>query len=630
MDSWKALKGHPEPGHALIEPGRFGFNVWAPRARSVHLEFAAPRGKRVPMEQIGGGYWRAEAQGVSGEDLYRFILDSTLSRPDPAAHHQPRDVHGPSRVVDHGLFSWRCQQFIPPSLGNVILYELHVGTFTAEGTFDAAMARLSDLAELGVTALEVMPVCQFPGSRNWGYDGVQPFSVHHSYGGPDGFKRFVDASHSHGLAVIQDVVFNHLGPEGNYLRDFGPYFTDRCSTPWGDAVNLDGPFSDHVRAYFLHNLLHWMRRYRVDGFRLDATHAFHDERPDPFLRQIGELAATFRTAAGAPPLILAESDLNDPRISMRPTRGGMGLSGQFGEDFHHCVHALITGERQAYYCDFGRVDQLAKAVRTGFAFTGEYSAFRERSHGVDPSRLAPEFIAGFIQNHDQTGNRAHGERLVSLTGFEACKAAAGLLLLSPYTPLLFMGEEYGEDNPFLYFVSHLDPELLENVRQGRKREFAGFHGSGAEPPDPVAPGTFERSKLDWGKRLRGNHKLLLELYSRLIELRKRYVRPHGVKPVRPKVSAFQRGTILCLRYPWEPGASMLFNMSADTRRVDLTRIRTTGTKILDSSEAAWGGKGPSLPAAPEAEALMAGWSFAVYARRRTPASGYESRGEDRP
>ncbi len=621
MQFLKALKDHPEPGHIALGPGCYGFTVWSPTARSMDLEFTSPQKPLLPMEAIGGGYWRVEAKGVSPGDLYRFVLEAKISRPDPAAHHQPQDVHGPSAVVDHGSFSWKCKDFTPPALGDVILYELHVGTFTPEGTFDAAITRLDDLAALGITAVEVMPVCQFPGSRNWGYDGVQPYSVQHSYGGPEGFKRFVDASHQRGLAVILDVVFNHLGPEGNYLRDFGPYFTYRCKTPWGEAVNLDGPFSDHVRAYFLHNLLHWLGRYRVDGFRLDATHAYHDERPDPFLTQMGELAAAFPTASGAVPLILAESDTNDPRISLPSSQGGNGLSGQFGEDFHHCVHALLTGERQAYYCDFGRADQLVKAVRTGFAFTGEYSVFRERSHGVDPSRLPPEAIAGFIQNHDQTGNRAHGERLISLAGFEACKTAAGLLLLSPHTPLLFMGEEYGEDNPFLYFVSHLAPELLKAVGQGRKQEFAGFHGGATEPPDPGAPSTFMRSKLDWSKRSRGRHKLLLEFYAQLISLRKRLVRPPGSTPIRPELSALHGETLLLLRYPWEGGASMVFNLSPDQRRVDFSDIKADGAKLFDSSEPSWGGEGPSLPAKPEGRGIMAGWSLAVYGHAPQPANG---------
>ncbi|MFZ5426401.1 MAG: malto-oligosyltrehalose trehalohydrolase [Thermodesulfobacteriota bacterium] len=613
MNRFKPLDGHPEPGCVQTAPGRFSFTVWAPFAQAMDLEFVHPRRRRVPMERAGGGYWRVEAGGVSPGDLYLFVLDSSLARPDPASHHQPRDVHGPSAVTGHDAFGWKCAGFTPPGLGDLILYELHVGAFTPEGTFAAAISRLDGLAELGITAVEVMPVAQFPGERNWGYDGVQPYAVQHSYGGPGGFKGFIDACHERGLAVILDVVYNHLGPEGNYLRDFGPYFTDRCQTPWGEAVNLDGPYSDHVRAYFLHNLLHWIRRYRVDGFRLDATHAYHDERPDPFLRAIGDLASAFRTQAGAAPLILAESDLNDPRISMPRPRGGMGLSGQFGEDFHHCVHAMLTGERQGYYCDFGRPEQLAKALRKGFAFTGEYSAFRERSHGEDPSRLPPEAIAGFVQNHDQVGNRAHGERLSSLAGFEACKAAAGLLLLSPYTPLLFMGEEHFEDNPFLYFISHLDEGLAQAVRQGRKREFADFHDGRPDPPDPASPETFARSKLDWTKRGRGRHRLMLELYAELIRLRKQFLRPAAEKGVRPKVSSHDGGLLLVLRYPHAGGSAMLFNLSPDEREADFKRMKIAGAKVLDSSGEEWGGAGPLLPGLAGGRAGMAPWSFAVYA-----------------
>jgi maltooligosyltrehalose trehalohydrolase len=490
---------------------------------------------------------------------------------------------------------------------------MHIGTFTPEGTFRAAAKRLDALARLGVNAIEVMPLGQFPGTRNWGYDGVQPYSVQDSYGGPDGFKTFVDACHKRGLAVVLDVVFNHLGPEGNYLRDYGPYFTDRYKTPWGEAVNLDGAYSDHVRAYFAHNLLHWLRRYHVDGFRLDATHAFHDKRPDPFLRQLGALAQTYRTAAGAQPLILAEDDLNDTRLASPASRGGMGLSGQFSEDFHHCVHALTTGERQAYYADFGSPSQLAKVVRTGYACTGQYSVFRQRSHGAGARRLPPERIVCCIQNHDQTGNRALGERLGVLIGFEASKVAAGLLLLSPYTPMLFMGEEYGEDNPFLYFVSHEDKTLLEAVRQGRKRDCVGLAEGGTEPPDPADPETFSRSVLGWEKRTLGRHRMLLQFHMELIRVRKRLVRPANASALRPDVKLSRKGRLLVLRYAWQDRtASILFNLSPDRLPVDFAHLPIAGRKLLDSAEAAWGGTGPSLPVLPEGKIAMASWSFSVY------------------
>jgi len=606
------LKNHPEQGHQLFANRACMFTVWAPRATRVDIQCLSPVQQTVPMVATEG-YWHADVHEVSAETLYQVVLDGRLTRPDPASHLLPYGVHGPSRVVDHEAFVWKCRTFTPVALRDSILYELHIGTFTPEGTFAAAVGRLDDLAALGVTAVQVMPLSQYPGGRNWGYDGVQPYSVQNTYGGPEGFKAFVDACHERGLAVILDVVFNHLGPEGNYLRDFGPYFTDRHKTPWGEAVNLDGPYSDHVRAYFLHSLSHWLRRYHVDGFRLDATHAYHDKRPDPFLGQIGELARTYLTEAGVQPIILAEDDLNDTRISAPPARGGMGLTGQYSEDFHHCVHALLTGERQSYYADFGSACRLAKAMRTGFAYTGEYAVSRQRSHGAGAVRLPPEKIVACIQNHDQTGNRAQGERLDALIGFEARKVAAGLLLLAPYTPLLFMGEEYGEDNPFLYFVSHEDHALTEAVRRGRMLEFAGFDPDGPQPPDPAGKETFARSVLDWGKRAHGRHHILLELYASLVRLRRDHVRPPGGHIVRPKVHLFKRSRLLALRYASHGGTHMLFNLSPDELAVDFDRLGVSGAKLLDSSEAVWGGRGPSLPGSPEGTPPMASWSFSVYA-----------------
>ena len=596
------------------------FCVWAPLAKSVELELVEPRPGFLAMQALDEGYWQVETSEIRPGGLYRFRLDGNLSRPDPASHHQPGGVHAPSALVDHEAHIWRCQDFSPPKPSELILYELHIGTFTPQGTFQAAEQRLGDLADLGVKAVQVMPLGQFPGSRNWGYDGTYPFSVQHSYGGPQGFKSFVDACHAHGLGVVLDVVYNHLGPEGNYLRDFGPYFTDQYRTPWGEAVNFDGPESDHVRHYFLQNIGHWLDRYHVDGFRLDATHAIHDKRPLPFLQELADLARATPTAGGGAPLVLAENDLNDPRL-VTPTRaGGLGLSGLFNEDFHHGVHAWFTGERQAYYQDYGRLAHLARTLGRGFAYTGQYSAFRRRSHGRDFGRLPPETLVAFLQNHDQVGNRAHGERLADLVHFQALKAGAALLLLSPFTPMLFMGEEYGEENPFLYFVSHGDPGLVEAVRAGRSAEFAGFHQGQPPPPDPQSLETFQRSKLDWAKRSQGRCGQLLAWHQELIRARKRFGFDLAGRKL-PKVLLAGESGLLILAGPQPTRTLCLFNLSGEDKvSVEVLGWAAGGKparpgpwlKVLDSAEKRWAGPGSTLPRQLEDGMTISRWSAAVY------------------
>ncbi|WP_243359615.1 malto-oligosyltrehalose trehalohydrolase [Fundidesulfovibrio terrae] len=621
----------PEVGHWKAGPDTYGFRLWAPLARQVELELIAPGGapageagwdtawplaQLLPMEPLADGYWAAEATGLSHGDLYRFRLDGRTGRPDPASHHQPHGVHGPSALVDHAAFPWAQLEFASPALSDLILYETHIGAFTPEGTFQAAEARLDDLVSLGITAVQVMPVAQFPGSRNWGYDGAYPFSVHHDYGGSQGLKGFVEACHARGLAVVLDVVFNHLGPEGNYLRDFGLYFTDRYRTPWGDALNYDGPESDHVRNFFFWNILHWLERFRVDGFRLDATHAVHDVSPRPFLGQLAELAGRYRTARGREPFFLAESDLNEPRLALPPEMGGLGLSAIYDEDLHHGVHAWLTGERKAYYQDYGRMEHVAKAATRGFAYTGQYSAYRRRGHGGDPSRLPVSALVAFLQNHDQTGNRAQGERLASLVDFEALKAAAGLLLLAPFVPMLFMGEEYGEENPFLYFISHNDPELVRAVRAGRLEEFARFHDGQTPPPDPQDEETFRNSKLAWGKRSTGRHRFLLDWHQKLIALRKR-LKPGREGTPWPMALAHDEQGFLAVEGMCGPARLLcMFNLSQASRTVEaggLARGVAWG-KILDSAETHWGGPGSAMPTVLRGKAVFSPWSMAAYAR----------------
>jgi maltooligosyltrehalose trehalohydrolase len=499
-------------GATHLGDGRTEFLVWAPNAGSVELLLLEDRA--VSMERLEHGYRRAFGEGAGPGTPYRFRLDGR-ELPDPASRSQPGGVHGPSEVVDPSTFEWSDGGWRGHALADLVIYELHVGTYTPEGTFDATAAHLDALVELGVTAIELMPVAQFPGSRNWGYDGVFPFAVQDSYGGPDGLRRLVDECHRRGLSVVLDVVYNHIGPEGNVLAEFGPYFTGRYRTPWGEAMNFDGPGSDEVRRYFIENALRWSSEYHVDALRLDAIHGIVDTSAKPFLEELSQSV----DAHDRPLLLIAETDQDDVRVVTPRGRGGLGMHAQWSDDFHHALHAFVTGERQGYYRDFGSLEQIAKAYREGFVYSGEYSTFRGRRFGSSSRDVPGEKLVVFAQNHDQVGNRFAGDRLSSMLSIEQLKLVAGVLLLAPYVPLLFMGEEYGELAPFHYFVSHSDPALVESVRRGRREEFAAF-GWGEDVPDPQDEATFESSKLD--HRLEGKepHASIRSLYRDLLRLRR--------------------------------------------------------------------------------------------------------------
>ncbi|RME63124.1 MAG: malto-oligosyltrehalose trehalohydrolase [Nitrospirae bacterium] len=495
------------------------FVLWAPFRESVKLKIISPETRTVVMVPLERGYWHALVEGVPEGSRYLYILDNSIERPDPASFFQPEGVHGPSEVVNHKRFEWNDDGWAPPSLEDMIIYELHIGTFTEEGTFDSAIEKLDYLNELGITMVEIMPVAQFSGSRNWGYDGVYPYAVQNSYGGPEDLKRFVNACHQRGIGVILDVVYNHLGPEGNYLRDFGPYFTDLYRTPWGEAINLDGPYSDEVRAFFINNAIYWMEYFHIDGLRLDATHAIFDQRPEHFLSELKRKTSERAKSLKRRFYLFAETNLNDPKLIRPPSRGGYGLDAMWNEDFHHSIHSLLTGQRDGYYVDYGDIEHLLRCVNDGFTYTGQYSEFRKRAHGGPVNDIEYHRFVGFLQNHDQTGNRPLGERLSCLVSFEALKSSAVLLFFCPFVPLLFMGEEYGEDNPFFYFVDHQDKELIKAVREGRRKEFEGFQWP-EMIPEPDDPETFLRSKLNWAKLQNRKHRALYELYRHLISLRK--------------------------------------------------------------------------------------------------------------
>lgn len=573
------------------------FTVWAPEAKNVTVKLHSPKPKRIPLQREAFGYWTALAEEAVPGTSYTYLLDNELERPDPASHYQPEGVHKASEVVDHHAFSWTDTKWKGVPLQQYIIYELHVGTFSEAGTFEGVIEKLPQLKNLGITAIELMPVAQFPGSRNWGYDGVFPYAVQNSYGGPEGLKQLVNACHAQGMAVILDVVYNHLGPEGNYLRDFGPYFTSKYNTPWGEAINFDDAYSDPVRNFFFQNALMWFRDYHIDALRLDAVHAIFDNGAKHFLQELQEHVHQLEEQEGREFILIAESDLNDVRLINPIERGGYGLAAQWNDDFHHVIHAMVTGEQEGYYVGFGTAEQLAKVMTHAFVYDGLYSEHRKRTFGSSTAQnLAHQFVV-FSQNHDQVGNRMLGERLSQLVSYEMQKVVAGLVILSPYLPMLFMGEEYGERNPFLYFVSHGDKELIEAVRKGRREEFSSFAWQG-EAPDPQSEETFNRSKLEHSYTSDMEQLHLREFYKRLILLRKSS--PALAAPDKNKVEAHmdEHAQVLHLiHFTKPPYIYCLFNISTAPKTVKLNQEKFNGNwlVLLSSADPMWGGKGHSLP-----------------------------------
>jgi maltooligosyltrehalose trehalohydrolase len=581
-------------GASFLEDGQVRFVVWASSVRSIDVHLMAPAERLVRMQSGERGYHHAVVEGVQPGSLYLYRLDEGGERPDPASRFQPQGVRGPSQVVSPH-FEWEDARWFGLPLQDYAIYELHVGTFTPEGTFDAVIPHLGELREAGITAIELMPVAQFPGARNWGYDGVYPFAVQNSYGGPDGLKRLVNACHKLGLAVVLDVVYNHLGPEGNYLGEFGPYFTDRYKTTWGAALNFDGPHSDEVRHFFIENALHWVTEYHIDALRLDAVHAIVDHSAVPFVEELAEAVHHRAERLNRRIYVIAESNLNDARLVRPPEMGGCGLDGQWNEDFHHCLHVLLTGERAGYYQDFGGLTQLAKALREGFVYSGQYSPYHQRRHGSSSRDVPAHKLVVFAQNHDQVGNRMLGERLSQLVSFEGLKLAAGVVLLSPFVPLLFMGEEYGETAPFQYFVSHSDAALVEAVRRGRREEFAAFAWQG-EPPDPQDEKTFLRSRLNRNLRGEGYHGVLFEFYRELFRLRRTIAALADLSKEQTEVLEYEKDQVLFLRR-WSGNSEVFAAFNFGDREATAVVSVPGGhwCKRLDSADERWQGKGSSLP-----------------------------------
>jgi maltooligosyltrehalose trehalohydrolase len=498
------------------------FSLWAPKAKKIAVKIDD---KQYPMAGPDEkGWWKASVEAAQPGTHYAFMLDDDATPyPDPRGLWQPNGVHGPTRIYDQTAFAWTDDRWQGPPLSGAVIYELHVGTFTAAGTFDAAIERLDYLSKLGITHVELMPVVEFPGKHGWGYDGVALFAVNNLYGGPDGLKRFIDACHAHGLAVLIDVVYNHFGPVGNYTTKFGPYLTDLHCTPWGDAVNFEDSGSDEVRRFFCDNALMWMRDYHADGLRLDAVHAFIDRSAIHFMEQLSAEVEVLSSTLERKLVLIAESDLNDPKLVRPREADGYGMDAQWSDDFHHALFTILNVEKdgKGYYADFGTFEKLAKSLTDVFVYDGVYSRYRGRTHGRPVNGLSAHHFVGFIQNHDQVGNRATGDRLEHIVGMRRAKVAAGIVLTAPFIPMIFQGEEFAASTPFQYFADHEDPEMAKAVREGRQREFAAFGWDPNEIPDPEKLETFEQSKLNWNEIEQDSHGEMLDWYRRLIALRRR-------------------------------------------------------------------------------------------------------------
>jgi len=570
------------------------FLVWAPNVAHIDVRLVAPSERVVELTPETHGYHYGTVHDVRLNPRYWYRLDGEKERADPASRFQPEGVDGPSQVVETYDFEWTDEEWRGLGLEDYIFYELHAGTYTSDGTFDAVLHHLDALKTLGISAIELMPVVQFPGSRNWGYDGVFPFAVQNTYGGPEGLQRLVNACHGKGLAVVLDLVYNHLGPEGNYLADFGPYFTKRYQTPWGEAINFDGAGSDHVVRFFIENAIYWLNDFHIDALRLDAIHGIVDRNAQPFLALLSSVVDEFGRQHRRRVHLFAESDLNDSRFVLPRTDGGYGLHGQWNDDFHHALHSLQTGEQSGYYADYGRLEHLQKALQHGFVFTGQYSTHRQRRHGNSSESIKASQLVVYSQNHDQVGNRLSGERSSSLLRLEELKLSAGVVILSPFLPLLFMGEEYGETAPFLYFTSHQDPILGEAVRQGRTTEFSTF-GCIGDPPDPQSESSFLRSKLDHKLRDREPHRVLREFYRELIRVRKASRPLHCLDRAACDVDICESEECLFMHRRWKKEeVFVLFNFGNDAAHLSEHIPPGEWHKVLDSADTQWLGAGSAI------------------------------------
>ena len=598
------------------------FRVWAPNLTNLAVRVMGGNegepSRTIPMRQSSDSEFVATVPQVGAGADYVYVLDGERERPDPVSRWQPGGVHAPSRVVDPASFRWSDQGWSGIPLRDFIIYELHTGTFTREGTFESMIPRLPYLRDLGITAIEIMPVAEVPGNRNWGYDGASLYAPQSSYGGPTGLKKLVDACHQHGLAVVLDVVYNHLGPEGNYLPEFAPCFTDTHHTPWGKAINFDGPESDGVRRFIIDNALYWLTEYHVDALRLDAIHGIYDFGARHILDELSQAFQDQARRLQRQAWLIAESDLEDVRIINPRAKGGYAFDAQWHDDFHHALYALLTGQREGFLMDFGAVANLSKSVTEGFVFDWKYSHYRRRHYGSSSKDRPGEQFVGFIQNHDQVANTSRGKRLSSLVSSGQQKLAAVLTLSSPFLPLLFMGEEYGETAPFLYFTSFHDPGLAAAVTAGRKKEL-GSHYSESEFADPQAPGTFEHCKLDWSKTEVSPHAEILRLYRDLISLRRRHLSLANCRKELTEIQFNEQRKWLLMKRsdPSGSGALLVFNFSSEAQSIPVLDSDHSWRLALWTGDAIYGGgSGPRPVERPGSvsQLLLAGFEAAILIR----------------
>ena len=609
-------------GASVRSGGSVEFRVWAPNLTNLAVRVMGrnpgEHPRTIPMMQSSDSEFAATVPQVGAGADYFYVLDGERERPDPVSRWQPGGVHGPSRVVDPASFRWSDQGWSGVPLQNFIIYELHPGTFTREGTFESVIPQLPYLCDLGITAIEIMPVAEVPGNRNWGYDGASLYAPQSSYGGPAGLKKLVDACHQHGLAVVLDVVYNHLGPEGNYLPEFAPCFTDAHHTPWGKAINFDGPESDGVRRFVIDNALYWLTEYHVDALRLDAIHGIYDFGARHILDELSQAFQDEARRLQRQAWLIAESDLEDVRVINPRATGGYALDAQWHDDFHHALYALLTGQREGFLMDFGAIAHLSKSVAQGFVFDWKYSRYRRRHYGSSSNDRPGEQFVAFIQNHDQIANTSRGRRLSSLVSAGQQKLAAVLTLSSPFLPLLFMGEEYAETAPFLYFTSFDDPGLAAAVREGRKKEM-GSHYSESEFADPQAPGTFERCKLDWSKTAISPHAEMLRLYRDLIALRKQHLSLANCRKDLTKVQFDEPAKWLVMKRsdPSGSGALLVFNFSSEAQSIPVGASAHSWRLALWTGDAIYGGSPEPCPidtlaAASQSRLSLAGFEAAIF------------------
>lgn len=598
------------PGVRFDESGKANVVVWSPEAENVKL-FLPTSQEQIALQEGDYGYWTLETDALKPGDLYQFIVKED-PLPDPATRWQPQGVHGPSCAFDLNEFEWTDNSWDNLVLKDYIIYELHAGTFTPEGTFASMEEKLDYLVDLGINAIEIMPVSQFAGARNWGYDGVFPYCVQDSYGGPKALQQLVNACHEKGLAVILDVVYNHIGPEGNVLLQYGPYFTDKYNTPWGDAINFDDKWCDGVRQYFAENTLMWFRDFHIDALRMDAVHAIKDMSPVHILQEIREKVDELVAQTGRKHYLIVEMDLNDTRFIKPVTDGGFGMDGQWIDEFHHALRVTSGQERSGYYADFDPITSLAKSYKDAYVFDGIYSDHRKRKFGVKADGRPGEQFVVFSQNHDHVGNRMLGERTSQLVSLEMQKLLAGAVFVSPYLPMLFMGEEYSEPNPFMYFVSHTDPELAEAVRKGRKREFAAFHMEG-EAPDPVSEETFNESKLQWALLTQEPHQPMFQFYKKLIALRKEQPALNNADRDAMDVEADPANeTVQIRRWSARQEVVAVLNFSKSSREVTLPEQKEGWRKLIASADTQWNGPGDVPDMISESRVTVPAESFVLF------------------